>query len=125
MGDYFCIVGLDPNAKLGDEEKEKDHKDGTDEEQKKGNTKKTTASTTTKNNNNNNNNQKPILLDRFPKEDRSDMEFPQHLPSFCFPNGKFDPLKYKVRRTDNDDTNDPSSSDGTSGMSQKKKEKKK
>merc|ERR1712238_538769 len=41
---------------------------------------------------------KPLLLDRYPKENRTDMEFPEHLSTFCFPNG-YHPLKYKIRTT--------------------------
>jgi len=70
--DFFCIVGLDPEAELGSE------KDGTDS--------------------NGVSTQKPILLDRYPKEDRPDMEFPVHLPTFCFPDGACRPLRRKERQ---------------------------
>jgi hypothetical protein len=65
--DFFCIVGLDPEATLVKDEEEGAPKN------------------------------KPILLDRFPKEDHLDMEFPEHLPTFCFPNGGCRPLRYKTR----------------------------
>ena len=66
--DFFCIVGLDPKAPLIEDQE----------------------GCVPMN--------KPILLDRYPKEDHSDMEFPEHLPTFCFPNGGCRPLRYKLRR---------------------------
>merc|ERR1712238_543851 len=62
-------------------------------------------------------NKKPILLDRYPKENRSDMEFPEHLSTFCFPNG-YHPLKYKVRTTA------PTTTGNTSSNNNKKSKKK-
>ena len=75
--DFFCIVGLDPEATLVQE----DNGDAI-------------GSSKSKN--------KPILLDRYPKEDRDDMEFPQHLPTFCFPDGGCRPRRHKIRRREND-----------------------
>ncbi len=70
--DFFCIVGLDSEAKLGRDE------DG--------------------NNRNGIPAHKPILLDRYPKEDLPYMEFPVHLPTFCFPADGCRPLRRKVRQ---------------------------
>merc|ERR1712238_485583 len=105
--DYFCIVGLDPNAKLdnGDDgkEEEKEKKEGRTKDiikKKNGSpsSQKTKTRIKTKKGKNDNDDDvsKPILLDRYPKENRTDMEFPEHLSTFCFPNG-YHPLKYKVR----------------------------
>merc|ERR1712238_472480 len=60
---------------------------------------------------------KPLLLDRYPKENRTDMEFPEHLSTFCFPNG-YHPLKYKVRSTA------PTTTGNTSSNNNKKSKKK-
>merc|ERR1712194_1007827 len=135
--DYFCIVGLDPNAKLntdgGDDEKDGDNKahekkEGATYDVKKNNgshsTKKSKTKTKTKKGSNNedhnnntglNNRNKPILLDRYPKENRSDMEFPEHLSTFCFPNG-YHPLQYKVRTS----TTTPSITNNNKQKSKKK-----
>merc|ERR1712238_510205 len=114
--DYFCIVGLDPNAKLDNcngDEKEKDRngeaaakekkedgttttKDDTNKNGSKSAKKTKTKTKTLKEINNDDGKPKPILLDRYPKENRADMEFPEHLSTFCSPNG-YHPLKYKVR----------------------------
>mmetsp|Transcript_21774 Transcript_21774/g.24436 ORF Transcript_21774/g.24436 Transcript_21774/m.24436 type:complete len:314 (-) Transcript_21774:780-1721(-) len=121
--DYFCIVGLDPTAKLDNAGDDDTDGDNTAHEKKEGATydiqnknnssshsaKKTKSKTKNKKRSNNedhhnnknglnNNSNKPILLDRYPKENRADMEFPEHLSTFCFPNG-YHPLKYKVRST--------------------------
>ena len=70
--DFFCIVGIDPEAALG---KKEDGKSGVPTHN-------------------------PVLLDRYPKEDRPDMEFPVHLPSFCFPDGGCRPRRCKMRRNE-------------------------
>merc|ERR1712194_143258 len=143
--DYFCIVGLDPNAKLntdgGDDEKDGDNKahekkEGATYDVKKNNgshsTKKSKTKTKTKKGSNNedhnnntglNNRNKPILLDRYPKENRSDMEFPEHLSTFCFPNG-YHPLKYKVRTAPPATASAPTSNTTTTNNNNKKSKQK-
>jgi hypothetical protein len=71
--DFFCIVGLDPKATLVQEEG-------------------ASSGAVPLN--------KPVLLDRYPKEVHSDMEFPEHLPTFCFPNGGCRPTRHKMRHQD-------------------------
>eukprot|EP00536_Pseudo-nitzschia_multiseries_P009167 jgi/Psemu1/257909/estExt_Genewise1Plus.C_2510035 len=77
--DYFCIVGLDPDAQLVKEQPRDNKPDD-----------KTENIADCQN--------KPVLLDRYPKEARSDSEFPEHLPTFCFPSGGCRPLRHKTRR---------------------------
>mmetsp|Transcript_18314 Transcript_18314/g.42176 ORF Transcript_18314/g.42176 Transcript_18314/m.42176 type:complete len:966 (+) Transcript_18314:38-2935(+) len=93
--DFFCIVGLHPDAGLVEEENNG-----------------ATGSNKSKN--------KPVLLDRYPKEDRDDMEFPHHLPTFCFPDGGCRPLRHKIRPRENDSTTSEQRKKKSSG---KKKEK--
>ena len=85
--DFFCIVGLDPDARLVEEEK-----GGNNTSKSSSKVKGESVSAAPLKTN------KPVLLDRYPKEDRLDMEFPEHLPTFCFPNGGCWPLRYKIRR---------------------------
>jgi len=90
--DFFCIVGLDPEATLV---KEEDAANSGDVPLNK-----------------------PVLLDRYPKEVHSDMEFPEHLPTFCFPNGGCRPTRHKMRHQE-------SQSPATETKSQKSSKKKK
>jgi hypothetical protein len=90
--DFFCIVGLDPEATLLKEEDA-------------ANTGGVPLN-------------KPVLLDKYPKEVHPDMEFPEHLPTFCFPNGGCRPTRHKIRHQE-------SQSPATETKSQKSSKKKK
>mmetsp|Transcript_25967 Transcript_25967/g.61089 ORF Transcript_25967/g.61089 Transcript_25967/m.61089 type:complete len:1004 (+) Transcript_25967:97-3108(+) len=101
--DFFCIIGLDPDAKLVKEEVGDNAQN-----------QKAKNATTPRN--------KPILLDRYPKEDHPENEFPEHLPTFCFPNGGCRPLRYKTRRHEG---SQPSIDENKSSKKAAKKNKKK
>lgn len=74
--DFFCIVGLAPGAHLAAAAAEDGEGGGAADDGLR---------------------REPVLLDRYPN-DRDDAEFPKHLPTFCFPDGRCRPLRYPVYR---------------------------